>query len=87
VKKYARNPAIISKTIDDEQILLNVETGDYFGLNEIGSDLWELIDGSNDLNGIIHRLLEIYEVEESVLAPDVTEFLNTLIDKNIIYGD
>lgn len=84
MKKYTKNPAIKSKTMDNEQILLNLENGDYFGLNEIASDMWELIDGCNDLHEIVHKLSEKYDVEKSVLEADVIDFIKVLIEKKII---
>lgn len=82
--EYSKNPAIISKIIDDEQILLNTETGDYYGLNELGSAIWELINENNDLQSMVQTLLEDYDVEESVLKDDIETFLRALIERNII---
>jgi hypothetical protein len=84
MKKFIKNPAIISKTIDQEKIMLNTETCDYFGINEIGSDILELVDGENDLTEIINKLLSIYDVERAVLEADVEEYIKALLERNII---
>lgn len=83
--KYVRNPVIKSKVIDDEQILLNTETGDYFGLNELGAEIWELVDGQHDLDAMIEHLLDIYDVEKTELTDDVTEFIDALLERSIIF--
>ncbi len=84
MEKYIRNPAIISRIIDNELVLLNANTGDYYGLNEIGSAIWELINGSNGFKEIIDNLLEDYDVERSVLEADAAEFIEGLIERKII---
>lgn len=83
--KYVRNPVIKSKVIDDEQILLNTETGDYFGLNELGAEIWELVDGQHDLDAMIEHLLDVYEVEKTELTDDVTGFIDALLERSIIF--
>lgn len=83
--KYVRNPVIKSKVIDDEQILLNTETGDYFGLNELGAEIWELVDGQHDLDAMIEHLLDVYDVEKTELTDDVTGFIDALLERSIIF--
>lgn len=83
--KYVRNPAIKSKVIDEEQILLNTETGDYFGLNELGAEIWNMVDGQHDLDAMIEHLLDIYDVEKTELTDDVTGFIDALLERSIIF--
>jgi hypothetical protein len=65
------NPDFICKEIDGEMVMMNAKTGDYFGLNEVGTDLFRLIDGQRDVKDIILELLKLYDVAEAVLEQDV----------------
>lgn len=78
------NQSIVCAELDQEMVLLNVETGKYFGLDSIGTRIWELLTNGADEEGIIASLLNEYEVDPVQLRRDVSEFLNALRDKNLV---
>lgn len=43
MEKYGRNPNIIDGELQDNQVMMHIEKGKYFGLNPIGKRIWELI--------------------------------------------
>ena len=49
-----------------------------YTLDSVGADIWKLIDGERDLGDILDALLGEYEVEASVLAEDLDEFIGQL---------
>lgn len=63
--------------VDDEVVLLNLDSGHYYSLNESGRRVWELLDGENTIPDIIKTLCEEFDVEQQEAAKDV----NTLIDE------
>jgi hypothetical protein len=69
--------------IDDEAVLLNVETGVYFGLDSVGTRIWTLLGLEMDQEEICRELLEEYEVDPEQLRGDVAEFLDVLVAKGL----
>jgi hypothetical protein len=63
--------------IDGEAVILNVQTGGFFGLNKLGTEMWELLVQHGEIGVVIATLLEKYDVAEDRLWTDLT----TLIDK------
>jgi hypothetical protein len=53
----------ISSHVGDEVVILNLTTGVYHGLNEVGSRIWSLIEEPKSLQSIQEILLAEYEVE------------------------
>ena len=53
-------------------------------LNEVGAEIWHMLPEARDEEDLIHKLLEVYEVEEEVLRKDVREFLEALEKLGII---
>lgn len=53
-------------------------------LNEVGSSIFNLIDGKNSINTIILKLIEEYSVEIEVLQADVEQFIAQAQSKNLI---
>lgn len=82
---FVINDAVIAAEVDQETVLLNVETGTYFGLNDVGTDIWRLLPRCADDVELVGSLLEIYDAEWSVLARDVAAFLNELAARGLIH--
>ena len=53
-------------------------------LNEVGAEIWRMLPEVADEEELIAKLLEIYEVEETELRADVTDFLNALKKMGIL---
>ena len=53
-------------------------------LNEVGAEIWKVLPEVETEEEIVTRLLQDYEVEESVLRADVSEFLSALRSLGIV---
>jgi hypothetical protein len=82
--KIVPHGSVVSAELDDERILLHVETGVYFGLDALGNRIWELILAGTDYTGILETLLDEYDVERARLDADLSSFLGLLAEKGLI---
>lgn len=73
-----QNRDIDVSDLNNEKVMMNIDKGQYFSLNSLGSRIWELIDSPKKISDVIHTLLEEFEVSEEECIESVTEFLNTL---------
>jgi hypothetical protein len=71
----APSPDVISQEVSGETVLLNMASEDYFGLDEVGTRIWQLIKQTNDLQAIYQTLLEEYDVSESRMHRDLDNLL------------
>jgi hypothetical protein len=69
--------------LDGEAVLLNVDTGIYYGLDEVGTAIWRVLERGACETEIVERLLEEYDVEPAQLRGDVSTFLALLVDKGL----
>lgn len=83
-RKYTVSESVVAAELEDEAVLLNVETGIYFGLDAVGSRIWELLSEGTSDDTLIDRLLAEYEVGADRLRSDVTTFLSELENKGLI---
>ena len=74
----ALSPDVISQEVSGETVLLDLESENYFGLDEVGTRIWQLIKETDDLNAIFKILLEEYEVTEERLQRDLTVLLSEI---------
>ena len=79
-----RNKEVFASEIDDEVVMMNVDTGKYYGMDTVGSRIWELIAEEIQVREVINKLMEEYDVEEEQCEKDVLEFLNELYENKLV---
>ena len=62
---------VVTRQVGDETVLLNLESGTYFGLDPVGSRFLELLEADGALAAVIARMLEEFEVTEAQLEADL----------------
>ena len=73
---------VLFHDLSGEAVLLNLATGKYFGLDEVGSRMWELLSQHGSIQPAFLTLLEEFEVDEEQLRTD----LITLVDELASHG-
>jgi hypothetical protein len=79
-----RNKEVFASEIDDEVVMMHVDTGKYYGMDTVGSRIWELIAEEIQVKEVIGKLMEEYDVEEEQCKKDVLEFLNELYENKLV---
>ena len=74
----------ISSDLGGESVILNMKTGVYHGLNEVGARVWDLIEKPKAVKDIKQLLLEEYEVEADACTNDLFSLLNNLKTAGLI---
>lgn len=79
-----RNPKLIANQMDGEIVMMSIDNGEYYGLDETGSRIWELLESPVSVQKLLDTLLEEFEVDQEECKNDTLEFLNDLLDKNLL---
>lgn len=82
--RYAVSESVLFRELQGEAVLLEIESGVYFGLNEIGSRIWNLLVAHGDLERVLIDLLDEYDVSEKRLRGDLEAFLATLVERQLV---
>ena len=56
-------------------------------VNEVGVDLWKMLQEEVTFEDLVKGILNEYDVEEEVAREDIQEFLDTLINGGILVKD
>jgi len=65
-------------------ILLDMNSENYFGLDEMGTSIWQAMQEKESLQAVFSTLLEEYEVDEEVLKIDLFHFVDRLEKSGLI---
>ena len=88
---YKISEEIIFKDIEGTSILIPVISGvgdlnsDIFQLNETGSRVWEMLDGTTPLENIVLTLADEYDAPAQSIEEDVLNLIRTLVEKQFVY--
>jgi hypothetical protein len=79
---FARNPGVIARRIAGETILVPIHQRAsemaLFTLNEVGTFVWERLDGARPLSSITEEIEAAFEVETQHASADLLEFVDRL---------
>ena len=82
--RVAISEDVIYQPLGDEVVLLNVLNQKYYGLNDIGAEMWRLLAELGDPEAVTDRLAARYDVDRSRLAADVTRLVGRLAASGLI---
>jgi len=75
---------VMFNRVGDEVVLLDLDSGTYFGLDAVGGRIWDLLTGAATVGETIETMLAEYEVERGLLERDVLRLVNELEEKGLI---
>ena len=75
---------LLTQKVDDELVLLDTESENYYGLDGVGAEIWQLLRKGESLEEILTILLDRYEVEEARLRRDLLDFVSQLQERRLI---
>lgn len=84
MEKFIQNKAIVQSQIGEEVVMLDMDSGFYFGLNSVASVIWGILANAIGFEALIDQLMTQFDVERSLCETDTKELLDQLLEKNII---
>jgi hypothetical protein len=80
----SRSPSVLTAEIDSEVVMMSVEQEEYFGLDDIGSDIWKRLDRPCTFADLIDRLAAVYDADRENIAEDVRALLATMAERGVV---
>jgi hypothetical protein len=68
----------LSAKVGDELVMMSAEKGNYIGLSELGARIWDLIETPQNIETLLTRLQQEYEVSAETCRVEVDTFLQEL---------
>jgi Coenzyme PQQ synthesis protein D (PqqD) len=74
----------VSTALNAETVILHFNKGAYFGLNEVGTVVWQKLQEPHTVAAIRDAIVAEYDVDEGQCEQDVLRLLNKLRDEGLI---
>ena len=73
-----RNDGLLTTEVDGELVAMSIEQGACFGLNGVGTRIWELLAEPRSIDDLCAQLCGEFDVDPAVCRSDVVALLNQL---------
>ena len=82
--KFKIADSVFASDVEQEKVILSLKNGSYYGLEQLGSQIWNLLQQSKSLEEIRDAIVRDYEVEKEECEHDIQELLQELLDAELI---
>ena len=77
-------PDVLHQELGGETVLLNLANESYFGLDEVGTRVWQVLGETNSANDVVSRLVAEFDVTVEQLRQDVERLIIELADAGLV---
>ena len=82
--KITISPNVVSRAVGEETVILDLESGTYFGLDSIGARVWQMMEEGRTLSEICDVMVAEYDVSRETLEQDAVRLASELAAKRLI---
>lgn len=75
---------VLFQEIGGECVLLNMASEQYFGLDDVGTRIWQLLIEHGDISKVLTQLKADYNADEKVLENDLSKLIEDLILEGLV---
>jgi Coenzyme PQQ synthesis protein D (PqqD) len=79
-----KSSKVAYRNIEDQVVLIDPEGENVMILTEVGSFIWNLLDGNMDQALLLDKILEQFDVEREIAEKDLQSFLDQLEERGLI---
>ena len=76
--------SVMFRELEGESVILDLDSESYFGLDLVGTRMWQLLTTSDSIRDAHAVLLEEFEVDAETLRADMEELIDDLVSKHLL---
>ena len=84
VAVISRSPSVLTAEVDGEIVMMSIEQGRYYGLDDIGSDIWRRIEPPCSFAALIDKLVADYDADRATIVADVQTMLGRMVEQDVV---
>jgi hypothetical protein len=76
--------SVYARPFEAEIVLLDFSVGEYFGLDEVGAEVWRGLEGGRSLGAIADLISERFEVTREIALADIVSLVTEMRARNLV---
>lgn len=81
------SPHQVYTTLGSEAVVLELQASNYFGMNDVGTAVWNFLQQPRIVSDVIEHIVNNYEVSPEQAEVEILSFLQNLVDKGLVVVD
>jgi hypothetical protein len=78
---------VVFRELSGELVILSLSSGEYFGLDAIGTKVWKLLLDGSSVEKVVDTLVLEFDIDRETLRSDVDALVKQLVDRGLIDAD
>ena len=74
----------LASALGEEIVMMNTDNGDYIGVNNVGSDIWNMLTEPMLVEQLIEKVLDEYEVSPEEAKTEIDTFVQRMLKQEMI---
>lgn len=74
----------MARRVEDEIVILDIGSGRYFGLNDVGAIIWDRLEDNCSQDELVDAVVADYDVDREEASRDVGELIDQLILSGLV---
>ncbi len=79
-----RSESAMARGVGDELVILDVNSGRYFGLNDVGALIWDLLEHDTTRGDLVDAVLASFDVGRDQAGSDIDDLITELVDRGLV---
>lgn len=75
---------VLFQELEGEAVLLNLANEHYYGLDDIGTRIWQLLQEEHNVESVVAQMLAEYDVSEALLRQDIANLIEELTQAELV---
>jgi len=80
----SRSTGLMVAPVRDETVMMEIKSGRYYGLDDIGSEIWRRLESPCKFGELVGGLAADFDADRAVIAEDVRELLSIMAEHNVV---
>ena len=80
----SRREGLMTADMNGSAVMMDIMTGKYYNLGEVGGRIWELLEEPMTLGALVQKLTAEYDISADRCRSDMLPFLNTLVKRGLL---
>ena len=77
---------VLVRVLEQESVLLNLNTERYFGLDAVGTRMWQLVTSAPSIESAYAQLMDEFDVNPQILRSNLSDLLDHLNENGLIHA-
>lgn len=82
--RYIQSKQVVQSKIDDEVVMMDIESGFYFGLNSVASVIWELLKEEKTIDELADFLITEYDINRKQCLEETDILIKKMLDLKVV---